>query len=355
MRTIDRYILKQFAPLFLIGLTLFVLLLQLIDLFANLWRYLAYDASVLDIARVAFYYLPKCVSYSLPISLLFAAAYTFGDLYARNELIIIFATGMPLKRLGLSLFVLGAALSVASFQFEDRVVVRAQKAKKEISKALLKQQRSSNEADVVVKSDAGRLVYSVDYYNDTDKTLNGLSIVERTELGGFERYIQARKARWTGDSWTLENAVEYRYSDGKLVNAPYAQTGEFTERPETFRRNSLEVEDLPARDAAGFIGDLRAAGLPTAGALADYYRRFAFSATPLVVLVLSVAVGGRFRKNVLLMSLLASLVASVIYYVFQMLSMMSAKLGYISPAAGAWAPAAVFILCGAVLVTTART
>jgi len=355
MNTLDRYILKQFFPLFIIGLLLFVMLLQLIDLFANLWRYLSYEASAADIALVAFKYLPKCVSYALPISLLFAAAYTFGDLYARNELIIAFSTGIPLKRLGASLFALGFLLSIASFQFEDRLVIKALKQKKELSRTLLKQQRSSNESDVVVKAAAGRLVYSVDYYNDTEKALNGLSIVERSEAGSFRRFIQARRGRWVDGAWALENAVEYRYFDGALIGEPYAKAGEFRESPETFRRNALDVEELSAAAAAAFIKDLAAAGLPTAGALADYYRRFAFAATPLVVLVLSVAVGGRFRKNVLLMSLLASLVSSVIYYVCQMISMMMAKLGYIPPVAGAWAPAVLFILIGTSLIATART
>jgi lipopolysaccharide export system permease protein len=270
-------------------------------------------------------------------------------------LIIIFATGIPLKRLGLSLFVLGSVLSFASFQFEDRIVIQSQKSKKELSRLLLRQQRSLNESDVVVKAAEGRLVIAADYYNDAEKTLNGLSIVERSFDGTFKRFIQARKARWIDGAWNLESGLEYYYSDGLLRSDPYVNSKEFKEAPETFRRNSMEVEELRAGDAAAFIEDLSVAGLPTAGALADYYKRYAFSATPLVVLVLSVAMGGRFRKNILMMSLLASLVSSVIYYVSQMISMMMAKLGYIPPIAGAWAPAALFILVGAVLVATAKT
>ena len=339
----------------MVGLLLFILLLQLIDLFANLWKYLAYDASAFDIAKVAFYYTPKCISYSLPISLLFAAAYVIGDLYAKNELIIVFATGIPLKRLALSLFVLGGCLSLLSFVFEDTVVIRASKIKKTMSQALLHQQRSTNESDVVVKAEGGRLVYSVDFYNDTEKSLNGVSIVERSKEGTFIRFIQARKARWVDGAWDLENALSYRFFNGFLISEKYETTKEFFEAPETFRRNALDVEELSAKDAAAFIVDLNKAGLPIAGSLADYYKRFAFAVTPFVVLILSVAVGGRFRKNVLLMSLLASLVSSVIYYVCQMITMMMAKLGYIPPVVGAWAPAILFVLCGAALISTART
>ncbi|GAB1482825.1 LptF/LptG family permease [Treponema sp.] len=353
--TLDRYLLKYFIPVFIAGLTLFVLLLELIDLFANLWRYLAYDASFKSILQVALLYLPKCISYALPISLLFASAYVFGDLYARNELIIAFSSGIPLRTLARSFIGLSLVLSVASFYFEDTLVITSLKVKKELSRELLHQKRGANESDVVVKSDAGRVVYSVEFYNDAEQSLNGLTIVERDAQGRFLFMLNARRATWSGTSWSFENATAYSWVEGALKGFTYQNTHSYTEKPGTFRRNSVDVEELNTKDAAAFVQDLRLAGLPYQGALADYYKRFAFAATPLVVIMLSVGMGGRFRKNILLMSLLASLVSSVVYYVAQMIFMMLAKLGYIPPIIGAWAPAGVFILIGGLLLARART
>lgn len=353
--TLDRYLLRQFAPVFVAGMVLFIMLLELIDLFSNLWRYLAYDASIMDILRVAFFYAPKCASYALPVALLFAAAYILGDMYARNELIVVFASGVPLARLALGFIAVGATLSIASFFFEDAVVVPALKIKRDISQVLLHQRQSGSEADVVVKAKGGRTVYSVDFYNDADSSLNGISIVERDDDGRFLLLINARRASWNGAFWDFEDPVAYQWNSGKLKNIPFENDGRYNESPATFRRNAVDVEDLRASDAQKFVADLRDSGLPYAGALADYYRRYAFAVTPLVVMILSVAMGGGFKKNVLLMSLLTSLVASVIYYVTQMLSMMLAKLGYIPPIVGAWAPAGVFIFIGFLLVRRART
>ncbi|MDR1863714.1 MAG: LptF/LptG family permease, partial [Treponema sp.] len=100
---LDRYLVKQFLPIFFIALSMFIMLLLLIDLFANLWRYLNYEVPVREILRVSLYYLPKSFSYALPISLLFAAAYTLGDLYGRNELTSIFSSGIPFWRFSVSL------------------------------------------------------------------------------------------------------------------------------------------------------------------------------------------------------------------------------------------------------------
>jgi lipopolysaccharide export system permease protein len=74
-----------------------------------------------------------------------------------------------------------------------------------------------------------------------------------------------------------------------------------------------------------------------------------------MVTFLSSALGGSFRKNILLMSLLSSLVLTVIYYVFQMVMVIFANLGFISPMAGAWAPFIFFSAAGIWLFRIART
>jgi lipopolysaccharide export system permease protein len=112
----------------------------------------------------------------------------------------------------------------------------------------------------------------------------------------------------------------------------------------------VEVEVLPARDAALLVEDLKRAGLPFIGALTDYYHRFSISATSLVVMILSISMGGRFKKNILLMSLLMSLVVAVLFYILQMITMMMAQLGYIPPVAGAWFPVLTFVVIGLILL-----
>ncbi len=353
--TLDRYLLKQFFPILLAALVMFVLLFALIDLFANLWRYIANGARIVQILRVSLFYIPKCVSYSLPVSLLFAASYSLGDLYAKNELTVISTSGIPLWRFTASLVVFGILISVGFYYFDDSVVIPTFAKKTSLSRELLQQSGGLNNSDVVIISEGGRLVYSVDYYNDTDRSLHGVYIVERNEAMELVSLIRCRQARWVQSRWVLDDASEYVWSNGILIERPYVEEGRFTEDPGTFRRSAVNVEELKTQDAILFIEDLKRAGFPYSQALADYYRRFAFSITPLVVLLLSIPMGGRFSKNILLMSLLASLIAAVIYYVAQMITMMFAKLGYLDPLWGAWAPVILFICFGILLIRIART
>jgi lipopolysaccharide export system permease protein len=352
---LDRYLLRQFFPVFIVAVSMFVLLLSLIDLFANLWRYLNYEVPLKDILTVCLFYLPKSFSYAMPISLLFAAAYTLGDLYARNELTSIFSSGIPFWRFSLSLVLVGLLASVFAFFFQDLVVVPTFKIKNDMSRLLLHQQRTESNSDIVIKARNGELIYSVDYYDINKNSLNGVSIVEQDAGGAFIALIRASQALWTGEYWALSNALIYQWEKGILRVRPLEGSDTYREQPDTFKRNAVEVESLPTRDAALLVQDLKAAGLPFIGALAEYYHRYSFSTASLVVIILSISMGGRFRKNILLMSLLASLVAAVTFYVMEMISMMVARLGYIPPLVGAWFPVLVFIVIGILLLRNAKT
>ncbi|MDR1411627.1 MAG: LptF/LptG family permease [Spirochaetaceae bacterium] len=352
---LDRYLVRQFWPVLVVSVSMFVLLLCLIDLFANLTRYLNYEVPMKQILLISGYFVPKSISYAMPISLLFAAAYVLGDLYARNELTSIFSSGIPFWRFVMPLIVIGIAASVFSFFFQDIVVVPTLKQKNFLSRIALHQQRSESNSDIVIKTRNGQVIYSVDYYDVSASVLNGVSIVEQGENGEFISLIRAPRAAWNGESWDFNNALIYAWDNGFLRVAPLAPTGAYREQPDTFRRNAVDVEDLPVKDAAALIQDLKNAGLPFVGAQAEYYHRFSFSAASFVVMVLSISMGGRFKKNILLMTLSVSLIVTVIFYVMEMICTMMAQLGYIPPLAGAWFPILFFSAIGLLLLRSAKT
>jgi len=353
--TLDRYLVRQFLPIFVVAIGMFMFVLSLIDLFAHLVRYLNYEVPFSQIMKISAYYLPKSFSYALPISLLFASAYTLGDLYARNELTSIFSSGIPFWRFSMPLIIIGLLASVLSFFFDDNLVIPTLRVKNELSRRFLRQTTAENNSDIVIKARNGQLIYSVDYYDYNAKILNGINIVEQDSSGNFISLIRAQRATWTGEYWDFVNPLIYFWEEGFLRAKPLPPTDAYREEPDTFRRHAVKAEELPAMQEKLLIKDLQAAGLPYMAAQADYYHRFSYSTISFIVMVLSISMGGRFRKNILLMSLLASLSAAVVFYVMEMISMMMAKMGYIPTLAGAWFPVVVFIAIGILLLLWAKT
>ncbi len=356
MRTLHLYLFRFFLLACLAALLFFVVLLELGDLFANLWKYLSNDVPFRQVGVVMFLYFPKCVSYAMPMAVLFASSYTIGSLYSRNELTAIFSSGVSLQAFAFPLILFGALLSVAFFFFEDGVVIRTLAARNTLNRALLRQEDSLSNTNIAVLSKTGEVVYTADYYESKDNRLYSLMAVKRDSRNAVECVLVAPLAVWSKDHWIPSDFVVYDLSgSGSTASVTDAVPFSLDEPPETFMRNATSVDELSVAAARAYIDNLRKSGVPYAPQLSNYYKRFSFPLTIFIVLFFSVSLGGRFRKNVLLMSLLLSLSVAVLYYVTQMVTMLFAKWEYISPFAGAWTPVVIFTGLGLVTLRFART
>lgn len=357
MKTFYLMLLRFFVPVFLGTLLFFVLVFELMDLFSNLWRYISHDVKLRDMAFIAFLYLPKCISYSTPIALLFSCSYVLGSFYMNNELISVFGAGVSLYRFVVPLIAVGVLASVGGFFFEDRVVIDSFKKKNDYFRFVLNQTVSYSNSNVTVLSDDNEYIYQVNYYNDKQKTLAGVTLVQRDARNRLIMRIEAETGEWTGRSWRLYDCRIFRQDAGELVEeqAEVYDSPQVDVKPAIFRRISRDIDEMMAADAGSYIKQLRRAGLPYQDALTKYYRKFAFALTPLIVVLISSAIGGLFEKNVLLMSLVSSLAIVVVYYVVQMVTITLARNGYLPPVFGSWTSFVLFFSLGIGLFRFART
>ena len=359
MRLLYRMVIRQFLPLFILAIVFFVLLLQLIDVFGSIWRYFAHDVGLGEIGWIALLYMPKCISYALPVSYLFGISYSLGLFYANNELFAIFGSGVSLQRLVAPFLALGIILSVAAFFFEDSVVIPTFRMKNDAYAAAVKQTESLSQSNVTVTSPDQRVVYQADYYNDAERRLSGVTVVVRDSDMMLAQRIDAQWGEWESTHWVFHDCRVFTWDPGTatLSNQKTAiwDSSLLAEPPDTFRKLSRNVEEMDTAESRRYVAAIRKAGLPFRDALTDYYRKFSFASTPLIVALIASSLGSTFKKNILLMSLLAALIISVVYYVSQMLAAILSKNGYIPPLAGAWSPFSLFLVLGFMLFRTART
>jgi lipopolysaccharide export system permease protein len=359
-----QYLLAQFLPVFLGSLVFFAFVVMLIDLMMNLWQYISESVPAASIALVELYYMPKCLYYSIPLSILFGSAYTLSVLYARNELLAVFASGIPLFVFTLPLLIFSFLLSFAFFYFDDNLVVPYYAKKVEFQNTLLGREQSLNSSRIVVISDQGNTVYKADYYDDAAKRLTNLLVVVRNEDKTLRAIIQADSAVWSEGRWALNNGYQYlmeaRGPGGREIYLTPSAPEEdllslLVEQPETFQNNALSVEEVTASQARVYIAHLQRTGLPTAEARSQYYKKYAFPFVVFIVVFLSIGLTGRTRKNVLVMSLVFSITAAVLFYVTQMITMLLARFGAMDPLPGAWAPVIMFVILSILLVRGAKT
>ncbi|OQX29831.1 MAG: hypothetical protein B0D92_01615 [Spirochaeta sp. LUC14_002_19_P3] len=360
MRMYRKLLLKEFLPFLLLGVVFFSLILVLADIFANLWQYLNREIPFSQAIYVSLLYVPKAVSYSLPIGAMFAAAFSLGNLGSRNELIAVFGAGVPLFRFIIPILVAAVILSVGGFLFEDIIVIPFLKERNNLSKELLDIQDVKSRSQAAVIAEQGEVVYYSDYYNDETKTLAGLTVIIQEADGTFVKRIDAERAVWVEDVeiWEMEACrVFTEEQPGEVIQKTFNKYREerLVEPPETFRLDTRDLEEMTNTEAIQWIGSQKRAGLPYKAHQAKLYQRYTIAFTPILVILFAGALGGRFRRNVLLMSLLVSLALSSGWYIFRMIATLLSELGYISPLFGAAVPYALFLSFGFWLFRHAKT
>lgn len=355
--TLVKYLFKKFIPLFIGSLLFFAFVLVLVDLFMNLWNFISNSVPAATVFKIMALYFPKSAWYSAPLAILFAVSYTLSDFYANNELIAVFASGIPLIRFTSPLLVFSFVMSFALFFFEDKFVVPTYSQKVELQQTVLNKEKSLNNDKIVVISDQGNIIYKADFYDDSVMRLYTLYIVIRNEDKTLNSVIRADSALWTDGVWRLSGSTKYTLSGGELISSAVDSetASRLTEAPETFRNNTISVETVNTKEAREYIDHLKKAGLPFSEPLSVYYKKFAFPFILFIVVFLSIGLSGKTRKNVMLISLASCISAAVIYYVFQMVTMLMAKFGVLSPMMGAWLPVLLFVVISIVLLRYART
>jgi lipopolysaccharide export system permease protein len=251
--------------------------------------------------------------------------------------------------------IIGFFMSIFAFFFEEKVVIPTYKIKTAMTRTLKGQQTQENNTDVVIKTLGGNRVYSVDFYDYENLVLNGVSVIEKDENGNFLQQIRAPSARWYEGHWVFSNAVIYSWQDGLVGVNNLMPSNAYNENPELFRRSAVNPAELSAKDAAALAEDLQASGLPYTEALADVYHRYSFSTVSFIVVILSISLGSHFRKNILMMSLLVSILSAVLFYIVEMITMMLGRMGTISPFLGAWLPVFLFVIVGVILIRHSKT
>ena len=351
------YLYKKFFSVFLGALFFFVLILSLTDLLMNIWSYVSRSVDSSVVAKIMLYYMPKAVWYSIPIAMLFATAYVLSDLYAKNELLAIFASGISLFKFTLPLLVIALFMTGFLFFFEDNLVVPTYAKKIELQSQALHQKQTLNNDKIVIMSDGGNVIYKADFYDDELQRLYTMYAIFRTPEKDLEAIVYASSALWQNDHWELLEGIQYAPSEDGMTAGDVSEEyiKRLNEVPETFRNNTLDVESVNTKEARLYIDHLEKAGLPSAEAKSEYYKKYSFPFVVFIVVFLAVGLSGKTRKNVLLVSLALSISAVVLFYVLQMITMLMAKFETIPAIMGAWFPVIFFVIISIVLLRFAKT
>ncbi|MCS3920881.1 LptF/LptG family permease [Fervidibacter sacchari] len=305
MTILDRYLLRELAGAWLIGLAVFVgfllvgeVLRKSIELFFSL------KAPLSEVLRWVLLALPYLVAWSIPISTLFSVVMTIGRMSHDLEITALLAAGVSFLRLLVPIGGLALLISFLSFWLNAFVVPPTYGA----ADALLWRYRERGGATTGIfiadPPKAPRLILNASQFDPAKGEMRNLWLIETTEKG--ERvYLEARKARWVGNQWEFYNGfVQVITPDKPMVREQFERLSRPTVlRPPTelsTDKKRLTPNRLTLLALSAEIKRMRQWNVPyevIAEYIVEWHNRFAMSLSCFVLAMLGAPIALKLRRG----------------------------------------------------------
>lgn len=360
MKILDRYIIQSFLKVFLSALGICMLLLVAVDLFSNLDSYVKNEVPFFAIVRLTFLYMPEAASLVISPSVIFSATLTLALIHSSNELIPLFCAGIPYVRVIIPMLVTGLCISAVTWAGNEYLVIPSKVQRVEVQTEYTGSQASRDNRNITFVDASGRFVLHAKRYDAGRQRITDLIIVERDGQGRMSGRTAARSAQWSEDGhWLLSDVSVQDFTGGETVRS--FQENELISNvldiePELFSYLSTDIKSMERSAALWYLDNMKDLDpRQWATAATDYYERAYSFLVPFILMLIACSMNYRYKKNVLLFSILTSIGIAIVFYVTQLVTLLLAKQYVISPLTGVFLPLGLMIvISGAFFLRTNR-
>jgi lipopolysaccharide export LptBFGC system permease protein LptF len=261
MRTLDRYIARQFLVNLVTLLVLLMSLTVVIDVLINLNRFVRAGAelagekgtlrhAVTTLVWIVDLWGPRLLqlfTYIGGLTMVIAMGFTCAQLVRRRELVAALASGVSLQRLAAPFFVVAMGVTAIQAANQEFLIPHVAHLLTRSPKDALERNLRPFETPLI-KDGSDRLWYA-QVFDAGTSTLEGLHIWVRDDAGRVVTRIVADRAEWRDGVWVLEGG---RAVDASVSSSAAPGLGTPVERVQT----SLNPEVLVAKRFEGYGNNL---------------------------------------------------------------------------------------------------
>jgi lipopolysaccharide export system permease protein len=204
-RKLDRLILGEFIPFFLMGVAAFTLLMVAVTLFKEMLTYVTtYGLSPAEVGVFFILALPQTIAYTLPMAVLFSGLLAFGRLSETQQITALRAGGIGFFRIVLPALVFAWFVVLCTFLLNEKVAPQSTVAAKNyIQSALVEKGITQERTDIsYMDQDAGWLFSAA---RGEGNVFYDVKWWDFSRPGETTIYT-ADRGIWEKDRWIFENA-----------------------------------------------------------------------------------------------------------------------------------------------------
>lgn len=344
---IDRYIVSSILKVAAAALLICTMLVVAVELFSSMNNYVTNNVPVGQILYLSLLGFPEYLMMCASLSFLFATTFFLSQLEGNNEMIMLFNSGLSYRRVCLPILVMSAAASLLFFAFSDSVMIDAAVEHDRLSVELFGQTSTQDSSDITVSAVDGSYVVFASYYSQPQERLYDVTVVERSKDGRVARRLVCDYADYSGSSWIFHEGREYTVSPEGTTAAFFSELNleHIDLDPYMFTSQARNISTMDRAQASLYLEQLRSADISAwYQAATDYVSRLFAPFSVFILVLISLLMNYRFKRNIFLFSLIQSLCTAVIYYVMQMLVSIMCEQGILHPVFSVIIPAATVLV-----------
>ena len=363
MRILDRYVLREVFPSFLLGVLVFTFVILLNEILRFAQQLVSQAASLSDTLGILLNLLPSVLCLTIPMGFLLGVLVALGRLAADSEIIAMRASGVSLYRLLIPILVASTiAWSVSSYLIIKVLPDSNQQVRQLFFKVLTTQ--------------AGKEVRPRVFYDGLFPNIMFLVLDTPTGSSHWQNIILADLSRPQSPQLTFANKGQLLINPDERTVTFHLRDAELHQvsrnRPADYQRQASKEIFLPLPSERFFppeeinvprgarelgLQQLRSSlaesGLPIYAT--ELHKKFSIPFACFVFGILGLALGIQNRRDGRSWGFIASLTIIFIYYIFIDIGENMAITGQISPFFGMWTPNIILgIAAIALLIRAAR-
>jgi lipopolysaccharide export system permease protein len=320
--------------------------------------------------------LPDIVHLILPIGMLLGSLFTIGRLDTSNELTAMRSSGRSMRRVALPLLGFGLVVSFGMIYFDGWVVPVTNKLHFAINRQYLGKDLIGGQRNVYLRiSPSVNLL--MDYFDPTKGDANLVSIerfdtaapmmitrIRRTSASEVSMQadtttslkiterIDAQTMHYdtAKKTWVMLNGIARNFTDSTKVATTTFATREIPFlpiTPEELNLSQQNINELTIEEFRDRIEQERLGGRDINRLLVDYYAKFAFPFSALIVIFFGIPFSSNQRKSGAAVQIAVTALVSAIYLVLTEISKTFSYSASFPPVAVAWLVNVLFLIVGA--------
>ncbi len=351
---IDRYIAKSFIFYFLAGLSIFVTLFVAVDFLTSTARF-SVDLTVF--AKYYTYYSFQMLFQLIPVACLLATLFTLGTIHKNSEMVAMFSMGLSLVRIALPILTIVAGISLISFVASNELMTKAVDKKNYIYYTIMKnkpwQYSNSKQENIWYRS--GQSIFNINLLNAKEAKAFEITLYTFSSDWMLQQILVAKEALLNNGHWTLKDGsvtVFFDEESAPITDKFESKELEVGEDVIDIKTSSKASEQMGVRELRRYIQRNKEAGLNTVPFEVDYYSKFSYVFTTLVMVLLGVAfsTSGSTRSGGILMNLQKCVLLTLIYWGIYNSGLTMGRHGTFPPIVAAWGPNLLMIALASLII-----